>query len=102
MDRPKSDSQVGRLLALLESRCGQQVHLPEILALRIAQYNSRIFDLRRKYGFRIESGSEPDHPERTWFRLIPTTRAERSINSISENSPPQKLLFSSGSHRDLG
>ena len=70
MNRPKPDSQAGRLLALLESRVGQCVSLPEILALRIAQYSARIHDLRHRYGFHIETGCEHGRPDHSWFRLV--------------------------------
>ena len=37
-----------RLMALFESRPGEWIPLPEILALGIAQYNARIYELRRE------------------------------------------------------
>lgn len=100
MTRPKPDSQAGRLLALLESKFGQHVYLPEILALRIAQYSARIHDLRHKYGFRIENGSDPGHPERTWFRLVqPTPTQPAPKPCIPEDTT---RLFDYEEHRDIG
>jgi hypothetical protein len=47
-------TQRDRLLALFEANFGKPVPLPEILALGIAQYNARIFELRRE-GFDVRS-----------------------------------------------
>jgi hypothetical protein len=59
-----------RILALLKGRQGQWVGLPEILALGIAQYNARLFSLRRK-GFIIENRVEhTPHGVHSWFRLL--------------------------------
>jgi hypothetical protein len=59
-------SQRDRLLALLRRHAPDWVPLPGILALGIAQYSARIFELRR-LGHRIESKQEGSH---SWFRLI--------------------------------
>lgn len=61
-----TSSQRDRLLALLESRLREWVPLPRILDLGIAQYNARIYELRR-LGHRIENKQEGD---RSWFRLV--------------------------------
>jgi len=55
-----------RLLDLLKRRPLQWIPLPDILALGIAQYNARIYELRRA-GYRIENKQEGDH---SWFRLV--------------------------------
>ncbi len=55
-----------RILALLKAHEPAWVSLPEILALGIAQYNARIFELR-SIGHRIESRQQGD---RSWFRLV--------------------------------
>jgi Helix-turn-helix domain len=55
-----------RLLALLKSRAPDLVSLPDIIALGIAQYNARIFELRR-LGHHIESKQKGS---RSWFRLV--------------------------------
>lgn len=59
-------SQRDELLALFESRANEWVPLPDILNLGIAQYNARIYELRR-LGHRIESKQEGG---RSWFRLV--------------------------------
>lgn len=66
------------------------VPLPDILALRIAQYNARIFELRG-LGHPIESKQEGD---RSWFRLIsqaPTIAADSP--SIQEMATKAESLF---------
>lgn len=68
---PNAATQCGRILRLLQSRCGQFVPLPEILALGIAQYNARIHSLRRA-GYAIENKTEAAGGQRhSWFRLLP-------------------------------
>jgi hypothetical protein len=48
---------------------GEWVPLPDILALRIAQYNARFHELR-KLNFSIESRTETvDGQRHSWFRL---------------------------------
>ncbi len=68
-------SQRERLLRLLEENAGHWVDLPQILGLGIAQYNSRIFELRRQLGpsgYRIESRVLPSNGRvRAFFRLLP-------------------------------
>jgi hypothetical protein len=56
-------TQRGRILALLVTARGGWVALP---ALGVAQYNSRVLELRR-LGFRIENRREA---KRSWFRLV--------------------------------
>ncbi len=62
-------TQRGRILELLiKAACGW-VPLPDILALGIAQYSARVFELRR-LGFRIENRRERvDGVLHTYFRL---------------------------------
>ena len=63
-------NQRGEILALLSKEPGARVPLPEILALGIAQYGSRIFELRRA-GFVIVNERERVNGElHTWFRLL--------------------------------
>lgn len=66
-------SQRAAVLKLLLDARGAWVPLPEILALGVAQYNARVYELRR-LNFRIENRVEVD-PEtgvrRSWFRLSP-------------------------------
>lgn len=80
--RPKPDSQAGRILGLLESAHGRKVLLPEILNLRISQYSARIHELRHRFGFEIENGSEPGHPDHTWFRLLPKSDAGKGAGAL--------------------
>lgn len=61
-------SQRSRILALLIEARGGWVALPEILQLGVAQYNSRLFELRR-LGFHIEN--RHDGKQRSAFRLVP-------------------------------
>jgi Helix-turn-helix domain len=99
VNRPRPDSQSGRILQLLESANGGKVSLLAILNLRISQYSARIHDLRHKYGFRIENGSELGHPERACFRLVQSVPAV--AGKLAEMSRESRL-FPSDSHRDLG
>lgn len=70
--RPK---QSARLLAFLRARAGQWVPLPEVLALGIAQYNARVFELRRD-GHVIENRTETvGGQKRSWFRLVTRQQA---------------------------
>lgn len=63
-------TQADRLLAFLKEHQGQWVPLPKILGLGIAQYNARIFELRRQ-GHTIESRTEHhDGSVHSWFRLV--------------------------------
>src|SRR5205085_614260 len=51
-----------------DENCGR-VALPKILALWISQYSARIHDLRHKYGYLVDNGSENGSPDHRWFRL---------------------------------
>lgn len=65
-------TQRSKLLCLLESfdRPGRWVSLPSILALGIAQYNARIFELRSQ-GYVIENKIEKhEGATHSWFRLV--------------------------------
>jgi len=46
--------QKDKLMALFEKKPSQWIPLPEILQLGIAQYNARIYDLRRE-GYKIDN-----------------------------------------------
>ena len=65
--RDSRNSQRGRILRLLIQARGGWVSLTEILALGIAQYNARLFELRG-LGFRIENRRRQHCSE---FRLVP-------------------------------
>jgi hypothetical protein len=63
-------SQSAALLRLLTDAHGSWVPLPKVLALGIAQYNARVFELRR-LGFAIENKTERvDGARHSWFRLV--------------------------------
>jgi hypothetical protein len=65
--------------------CGGWVPLPDILALGIALYNARIFELRR-LGFFIENRTEEiDGVRHSWFRLVSSSQAtpDRTKNTES-------------------
>lgn len=73
-------TQAEKILELLRSAHGTWVPLPEILALSIAQYSARIFELRRR-GFNIQNRTETEDGVRhSWFRLV---------NSAPAPEPPK-------------
>lgn len=64
-----STSQRSQLLALLKSRRGEWVALPEVMGVAGAQYNARIYELRG-LGYRITNlTQEIDGVRKSWFRL---------------------------------
>jgi hypothetical protein len=68
---PKSErlAQKEKILALLKKYEGEWVPLPSILALGVAQYNTRILELRRE-GFKIANRTEREGMRRiSWFGL---------------------------------
>lgn len=72
----KISSQKAKIKSLFESRPNQWIPLTEILGLYIAQYNSRIFELRRD-GMNIENKIEPVNGSRhTWFRYVPKIKED--------------------------
>jgi hypothetical protein len=70
-DRADRKTQCALILSLLIEARGEWVSLRDILALGVAQYNSRIHDARR-LGFVIENRIERDDAGvvRSWYRLI--------------------------------
>jgi hypothetical protein len=67
---PQSKTQRAAILRLLIDARGAWVPLPQILALGIAQYNARLWELRR-LGFVIENKSESaDGARHSWYRLV--------------------------------
>ena len=82
---PNAKTQRDRILGLLIEARGEWVPLPTILGLGVAQYNARIFELRR-LGFNVENRSEAD-PEtgarHSWFRL-----ANSPIRQDSQKGKP--------------
>src|ERR1700691_2001185 len=66
----RNTRQSEKILALLRFARGAWVPLPEILDLGVAQYNARIFELRR-HGLTIENRTETvDGVRHSWFRLV--------------------------------
>jgi hypothetical protein len=66
---PSSNTQRAAILRLLIDARGGWVPLPKIIACA-AQYNARIFELRRT-GFEIENKTEDiDGVKHSWFRLL--------------------------------
>jgi hypothetical protein len=94
-----------QILDLLRSAHGAWVPLPEILALGVAQYNSRIFDLR-KHGLNIENRTETIAGVRhSWFRLVdppPVATPDPPKPAIEWKDRPRVTglpLFDLGVHR---
>jgi len=100
--------QRSRILQLLIEARGHEVPLPEIAACA-AQYNARIFELRR-LGFVILNRTEKrDRIRQSWFRLVSgppaaesTPKSETPIatscptNSIPRESEATLSLFPEG------
>jgi hypothetical protein len=90
------NTQRGEILAILIKARGHRVGLPQLLSCA-AQYNSRIFELR-KMGFRIVNERERVNGQtRTWFRLIsgptlPSNQEFRQQKSETEGAPEHTLF----------
>jgi hypothetical protein len=84
-----------KLLALLRSAHGAWVPLPDILALGLAQYNARIWDLRNKRGLNIENRTEIIKGVRhSWFRLVDSP-APSASESAEKTTPATSATSSS-------
>jgi DNA-binding transcriptional regulator PaaX len=97
----QSKSQRNTILGVLIAARGGEVSLPEILALGIAQFGSRILELR-SMGFRIVNRQESRGEQRlSFYRLLPgpgpdvPTPAPQTLETQAE-------LFYSAAHRDDG
>lgn len=67
-----AETQRFKILVLLQAARGAWMPLPKIMACA-AQYNARIFELRRM-GFNIENRTERvDGVRHSWFRLVGST-----------------------------
>ena len=67
-----SASQRQRLKDLFESRKNEWIPLPVILSMHIAQYGTRIKELRDEDGMNIENKWQSINGERhSWFRYVP-------------------------------
>jgi hypothetical protein len=95
--RYRSTIQSEKLLALLRSAHGGWVSLPDILALGLAQYNARIWDLRNKRGLNIENRTEIIKGVRhSWFRLLDSP-APSASQSVKEKTNPANSATSTSS-----
>ena len=84
-------TQRSRLLALLQSRRGQWVPLPEILSLGFSQFGARILELRRD-GHAITNKTEHRAGKvLSWYRLDsepkPEKRPEPSGHALPSSFP---------------
>ena len=71
----KSKTQSAAILRLLVDAKGEWVPLPKIMECA-AQYNARIFELRRD-GFTIENRTEViDEVKHSWFRIVHAPAAQ--------------------------
>lgn len=83
-----------RILYLLREAGGAWVPLPQILALGIAQYSSRILELRR-LGFKIENRMERVRgARRSWYRLVDasSSKASEILRSSASDSEKRERL----------
>lgn len=82
-------TQRGRILELLIAARGDWVPLPKIAACA-AQYNARIFELRR-LGFRIQNRTRDTEqttgcPRHSWYRLCPGTSHTLPLKLATDNN----------------
>lgn len=100
-------TQRSRILRLLVDARGSWVDLTTILNLGIAQYNARVFELRR-LGFRIENRKERRCGKLlSSFRLTGPAVAQRVQESEQKGEPSAAAPLSlfgdlSPTHKDLG
>ena len=91
------DSQRDEILALLLAAGGNWVPLPQIVACA-AQYNARIFELRRD-GYRILNHTrEVDGQKHSWFRLetgLAVAAYPASADPGTPSAPPSFPEFGS-------
>ena len=79
-------TQRAAILALLIAAKGAWVSLPEIMALGIAQYNSRILELRR-LNFAVQNRTETIHGRRhSWYRLVPGPERQQELALTGEEN----------------
>lgn len=85
-------SQTQQIVNLLRSRKGQWVSLPEILALKISQYNARIYQARHEWGLTIQNREERVNGQKhTFFRIVEET-AGPARGGEGEPQPPCSLF----------
>ena len=86
---PQRQNQSERILRLLRENVNQWVALPLILDLRISQYSSRIWTLRRQ-GHEIQNRVERHGDEVwSWFRLVLPKAQERLFADRPETERPR-------------
>ena len=66
-----SQTQAGRLKSMFAARPKEWIPLPEILKMGIAQYNARIFDLRKARMIIINKTKTIDGEVHSWFMYEP-------------------------------
>src|SRR5689334_120011 len=93
MSRPNSKTRCGRILQRLEDARGGEVPAPEIARVGGLQWQTRISELRHKFGFRIPPPRSEmvNGEEHTWYRLVfdaefDTTTVKASSQPSSEES----------------
>ena len=80
-------TQQGKILKLLVEARAAWVPLMQILGLGVAQYNTRILELRR-LGFVIQNKTETVNRQRhSWFRLIPGAERQQSLRLTGKENP---------------
>jgi hypothetical protein len=85
-------TQRGRILGLLVSARGGEVGLPEILALGVAQFGSRILELRAM-GFRIVNRQESRGEQRLSFYRLESGPGVSAPAPIAPAPTDSGLLF---------
>ena len=82
---PQRQNQCERILLLLRENVNQWVALPRILDLRISQYSSRVWTLRRQ-GHEIQNRVQRHGDETwSWFRLV-----ERGQGRLFQPTQPEE------------
>lgn len=85
------ETQRDRLRMFFEANIGKPIPLSEILSLRISQYGSRVFELRREgYDIRNETVSVVDGQKHTTFTYF-GRKPEPTHNDDHEPSAPTAL-----------
>jgi len=80
-------TQRSRLLALLQSRRGQWVPLPEILSLGFSQFGARILELRRSGHAILNKTEHRAGKVVSWYRLESKPPQEKKIEQIRHTLP---------------
>ena len=99
----QSNTQQAAILRLLIDARGAWVPLPEIMACA-AQYNARVFELRRT-GFNVENRTEHvDGVRHSWFRLVnsSTPAAPESVKEKVSPADPGTLESGDWYERQTG